>query len=285
MPIVIRPIAKRDEYHAVEDLQREIWGCEEIEILPHDLLMIVHKNGGILFGAFAEETGRERLIGSERLIGRERLIGFVFGFPGFQPDGRLKHCSHVAGVIADYRDQNVGYQLKLAQRERVLAQGIDLITWTFDPLESRNARFNFHKLGAVCRTYERNLYGEMRDALNAGLPSDRFQVDWQIASERVDKCLRHVIPEMKPSELIAADVPVIDPLQVERAISDDHFLVEIPAYFQEIKAADRELARQWRLGTRAVFEEAFAQGYQVIDLLFENGRSFYLLGLKPENSR
>ena len=278
MPIFIRPIAKRDEYHAVEDLQREIWGCEEIEILPHDLLMIVHKNGGVLFGAFTEEAGQERL------IGRERLVGFVFGFLGFQPDGRLKHCSHVAGVTADYRDQNVGYLLKLAQRERVLAQGIDLITWTFDPLESRNARFNFHKLGAVCRTYERNLYGEMRDALNAGLPSDRFQVDWHIASERVDKCLRHVIPEMKPSELIAAEIPVIDPLKVERTISDDHLLVEIPARFQEIKAADRELARQWRMGTRAVFEEAFKSGYTVVDLLFENGRSFYLLALNPESN-
>lgn len=273
MSIVIRPIAKRDEYRAVEDLQREIWGCEEVEILPHDLLLIVHKNGGTLFGAFAEEYGRER------------LIGFVFGFLGFQPDGRLKHCSHVAGVVANYRDRNVGYQLKLAQRERVLAQGLDLITWTFDPLESRNARFNFHKLGAVCRIYERNLYGEMRDALNAGLPSDRFQVEWQITSERVDHCLRRVGPELKPSELIAADVPVIDPLRGAATISDDHLLVEIPARFQEIKAADRELAQRWRMKTRALFEVAFASGYRVVDLLFEGGRSFYLLELKREKTR
>lgn len=126
----------------------------------------------------------------------------------------------------------------------------------------------------------------MRDALNAGLPSDRFQVDWRILSARVDKCLRHEMPDLKPLELIAAGVATIDPLQtdkIEPSIDGDRLLVEIPARFQEIKAADRELARQWRMGTRAAFEAAFARGYTVVDLLFENGRSFYLLALNPEN--
>ena len=105
----------------------------------------------------------------------------------------------MAGVHPAYRNRGLGYSLKLAQREHVLAQGIDLITWTFDPLETRNATLNFHKLGAVCNTYLPNLYGDMRDGLNAGLPSDRFQVDWWIASERVAQRLAGQPPSGSPS--------------------------------------------------------------------------------------
>lgn len=268
MSITIRPVTTLPEYHAVEDLQREVWGAADIELMPHDLMLTAHKNGGLVLGAFSDEEGGER------------LVGFVFGFVGLQPDGRIKHCSHVAGVAADYRDQNVGYRLKLAQREFVLAQGIDLITWTFDPLESRNARFNFRKLGVTCRTFHQNLYGEMRDALNAGLPSDRFQVDWRIAGGRVEKYLRGEAPERRPSEMIAAGVPIIDPSRVEQTSlipAADRLLVEIPANFQRIKADDRELAVGWRMGVRAIFETAFARGLTATDLLVEQGRCFYLV--------
>src|SRR6185436_11873728 len=89
---------------------------------------------------------------------------------------RLKHCSHQLGVLPAYRDQDIGYRLKLAQRDWVNLQGVRLITWTYDPLESRNARLNIARLGAVCRTYRREPYGVMEDTLNAGVPADRFQV-------------------------------------------------------------------------------------------------------------
>ncbi len=118
----------------------------------------------------------------------ERLAGFVFGFLGFheaETARRLKHCSHMLGVHPDFRSAGVGYALKTYQREHVLRQGLDLITWTYDPLLARNAQLNIAKLGAVCTTYLPNLYGAMRDGLNAGLPSDRFQVDWWIATPRV----------------------------------------------------------------------------------------------------
>ena len=158
----IRPVSEQAEYLATERLQSEVWNLPDVEIVPLHVLVTAAKNGGLLLGAFDGD----------------RLAGFVFGFPGLTADGRLKHCSHMAGVHPDYRDQNLGYRLKLAQREVVLSQGIDLITWTFDPLEARNAWLNFHKLGAVCNTYLRNVYGDMRDGLNAGLPSDRLQVEW-----------------------------------------------------------------------------------------------------------
>jgi predicted GNAT superfamily acetyltransferase len=274
MAIEIRPIETEEEYRAVEQLQREIWGAQDIEIVAHEMLMTAHKNGGVMLGAFD----------------REKLAGFVFGFVGLTPDGRVKHCSHMAGVAADYRDRNVGYALKLKQRDQALAQGIELVTWTFDPLESRNARFNFHKLGATCDTYLRNFYGAMRDALNAGLPSDRFQVNWLIGSSRVESRLRGAIAGASLSSLLAEGVPLINSPVADRFLRPPEkvlpfeevcALIQIPSDFQSLKAADRELALAWRLHTRGLFEEAFAKGYVATDLLVENGQVFYLLERNP----
>jgi predicted GNAT superfamily acetyltransferase len=240
-------------------------------------LMTAHRNGGVMLGAF------------DIVEDQERMVGFVFGFVGLTADGRVKHCSHIAGALPAYRDRGVGYALKLKQREIVLAQGIDLITWTFDPLESRNARFNFHKLGATCGVYLRNLYGAMRDALNAGLPSDRFQVDWRIAGPRVQAKLRterEAAPASSPFSFLMADgVPLINPLVAGESLlssnkvgtSAERLLIQIPSDFQSLKASDRNLALEWRLRTRALFEEAFAKGYTATDLLLDSGRSYYLL--------
>jgi predicted GNAT superfamily acetyltransferase len=263
----------------MEGLQREVWGLDDVEIVPDHMLLTAQKNGGVVLGAFqvAPEGG-----------GEERLVGFVFGFVGLTPDGRPKHCSHIAGVIPSFQNQNVGHRLKLAQREYVLSQGLDLVTWTFDPLESRNARLNFHKLGVTCNTYVRDLYGRMRDELNVGLPSDRFQADWHVASARVADRLAGGWTGPSLSALQAEGVPVVNPVlpggdalprpsQAVLPIEGDRLLVQIPARFQAVKSADLGLALAWREQTRSIFEAAFAQGYVATDLLFEAGQSYYLL--------
>jgi predicted GNAT superfamily acetyltransferase len=237
--ITIHPLTTHDEIFAVEQLQRDAWGVPEVDVVPLHMLITPPRHGGLLLGAFDGE----------------RLAGFVFGFLGLTHDGRLKHCSHMAGVHPDYRDQGVGYSLKLAQREHVLAQGIDLVTWTFDPLETRNANLNFHKLGVVCNSYIRNLYGAMRGAINAGLPSDRLEVAWWIRSQQVVDRLQG---------------GVISP-------ASDHLLIEVPANFQSIKATDMALALRWRLTTRQRFEDAFAQGYMAADLVKHGGGLAYVL--------
>jgi predicted GNAT superfamily acetyltransferase len=278
MAIEIRPVKTEDEYHAVERLQRDIWGAQDIEILGFEMLMTAHKNGGVMLGAF------------DLVEDKERMVGFVFGFVGLTADGRVKHCSHIAGTLPGYRDRGVGYALKLKQREIVLAQGIDLITWTFDPLESRNARFNFHKLGATCGVYLRNLYGAMRDKLNAGLPSDRFQVDWRIASPRVEARLRGEAGVSSASALMAEGVRQLNPPVTGEPLrpstmtlaGEERILIEIPSDFQSLKAKDGNLALEWRLHTRAMFEEAFAKGYLATDLLMEEGRSYYLLEARED---
>ena len=138
-----------------------------LEVLPVHLMVAVPRNGGLLLGAFDGDD----------------LVGYVFGFPGITAGGKLKHCSHMMGVAPGCQVRGIGYQLKLAQREHLLARGCDLVTWTYDPLASRNAYLNLAKLGVVCRTYLQDYYGPMTDGLNAGLPADRLQVDWWIGSE------------------------------------------------------------------------------------------------------
>lgn len=276
MGIETRLIQTHEEYRAVEQLQREVWGLEEIEVVPDHLLLTAQKNGGLVLGAFD--------LSSEAKGGQ--LVGFVFGLVGLSPDGRIKHCSHMTGVAPDYQNQNLGYHLKLAQREHVLMQGLDLITWTFDPLESRNAYLNFRKLGTTCQTYLRDLYGSMRDALNIALPSDRFQVDWNIASTHVTDRLSDKRSLLSLSSLGAEGVPLLNhalpgdpprPAEAPLPIQGTRLLIQIPAYFQAMKRVDMGLAQAWRLQTRALFEVAFAEGYVATDLLFEDEQSCYLL--------
>ncbi|HZY40386.1 MAG TPA: hypothetical protein VFF59_00140, partial [Anaerolineae bacterium] len=184
----IRPLRTLDDFRAAEDVQRAAWHGDELDIVPLHMLLTVAKNGGVLLGAFAPD----------------QLVGFIFGFIGtgehrFGPEApaavKIKHCSHQMGVLPEWQSKGVGYALKVAQREAVRNQGLRLITWTYDPLESKNAHLNIMKLGAVCHTYYRDLYGELRDDLNRGFPTDRFQVDWWIASNRVETRLtRHRPP-------------------------------------------------------------------------------------------
>jgi predicted GNAT superfamily acetyltransferase len=272
----IRLIQTHQEYRAVEQLQRDVWGLEEVEVVPDHLLLTAQKNGGLVLGAFAPSPGN----------GGEQLVGFVFGFAGLSDSGQVKHCSHMTGVAPGCRNQKLGYRLKLAQREHILAQGLDLITWTFDPLESRNASLNFHKLGATCKVYLNDLYGNMRDVLNVALPSDRFRVDWHIASSHVADRLGGKQPAFSLSLLQAEGVPLLNqplpsdpprPACTRLPLQGKCVLIQIPAHFQVIKSHDMELARAWRLHTRELFEAAFAEGYVVIDLIFEDGQSYYLL--------
>src|SRR5512135_465158 len=276
----IHVLETHEDMAAVEALQREVWPGSETDIVPGHLLITVIHNGGLVLGAFDEE----------------RLVGFVFGFPGleFTADGpRPKHCSHMAGVHPDYRGRGLGFALKRAQWQMVRHQGLDHITWTYDLLLSRNAYLNIARLGAVCSTYRRSEYGEMRDGLNAGLPSDRFQVDWWLNTHRVERRLgKRPRPTLTLSHLTR--VGVHPQYSLERRsdgwprppehvsdLQDQLVAVDIPTYFMALKAADFALARDWRFFARELFETAFAKGYIVTDFIFDRGhdspRSLYLL--------
>ena len=273
---VCRTIDTPAELADVEALQRIVWPGDDLEIVPAHVLLTAAHNGGLVAGAWAGE----------------RLAGFVFGFLGFheaEPARRLKHCSHMLGVHPDFRSAGVGYALKMFQREHVLRQRLDLMTWTYDPLLARNARLNIGKLGAVCNTYLPNLYGEMRDGLNAGLPSDRFQVDWWIATDRVASCVgQKSAPRPGLADLLSAGAFLVNPASVlELPEPPDHsawptqlpatVLVEIPVDFLALKAADPAQALRWRLSTRATFLALFDRDYVVTDFVYAPDRGAYVL--------
>lgn len=270
MAISIFPVTKIEECRIIEQLQLQIWGGNGIEVTPDHLLLTMAKEGGVVLLA-TTETGQP--------------VGFGYGFLATTESGGLKLASHQVGVLPAYQDTGLGFELKLAQREVALARRLDLITWTFDPLQSRNARLNLRKLGAVSNTYFRNLYGQMRDELNQGLPTDRFRVDWWLTSTHVIARLAGRSPELW---LPAVECPLLNPatmldngLAVPAATFDlptgKFCLVEIPADLTQLKTQAPELALQWRLQTRRLFESAFAAGYTAIDLLRRDGRSYYLL--------
>ncbi len=279
----IRPLTSPADMRAVEELQRAVWPGDETEVVPAHMLLAVAHGGGVVLGAFDAD----------------RLIGLAFGFLGTDSDSpdrvamaRLKHCSHMLAVHPDYRDRSIGYRLKVAQRAAVVRQGIRLITWTYDPLQSRNAHLNIRRLGAVSRTYLREVYGEMRDGLNVGLPSDRFLVDWWITSHRVSSRIEGQRPPLDLAHFLDAGAQKLNPAALgpdDLPRPNDHpesptgslALVEIPPDFPGLKARDLSLARAWRDHIRQIFEPAFASGYLVTDFVHLRGerapRSYYLL--------
>ncbi len=220
--IVIRPFESIHDHEQCQALQDRVWG--ERFAVPVNMTVAVAHHGGIAIGAFERES--------------QHMIGFVLSFVAMThlPGARngLSHHSHMAAVEPDWQGRGIGAALKQAQRTAVLAQGINLITWTYDPLEARNGAFNIRKLGCICRNYLRNVYGVMDDNLNAGLPTDRFEVEWWL-----DDC--------HPQYQAAA--PQVD--------------IPIPADFQAIKRVDMRQALDWRMRTREQFERAFSEGYVV----------------------
>lgn len=265
---IIRLIETPEEMSLVEQLQRDVWPGPEIDVVPLHMLITAVHNGGLVLGAFIED----------------KMVGFVFGFPGIETtaDGpRLKHCSHMMGILPDQRDSGIGFALKRAQWQMVRHQGLDHITWTFDPLLSRNAYLNIAKLGAVCTTYRRAEYGDMRDELNAGLPSDRFQLDWWINTRRVERRLgKRSRPTLKLAHVARSGLHPFYSLQnltdalphpPEHVPPFDErlLLAEIPGDINLIKTKDFGLARDWRFFTRELFETAFANNYIITDFIFD----------------
>ncbi len=273
----IRLLEEYEEMHRIEELTEEIWhGCATDVVPAHILITFVH-NGGLAFGAFEGDE----------------MIGLAFGFPGFHdtPQGRLlKHCSHQLGVHPNHRGKGIGFALKKAQWQMVRQQGIDLITWTYDPLLSPNAYLNIGRLGAVCNTYNREEYGKMRDALNAGTASDRFVVDWWINTRRVEQHLdeenyiRISLDDYRKADAQQLYIPethttsgLLRPPTIYFPPEGKLLLLPIPSNFQTIRHTDLPLAHDWRFFTREIFEETFAAGYIVTDFICDHGDCYYVL--------
>src|SRR5215471_37283 len=169
--VTIRRALGLDDYLACVQLQKDVWKYTEAEDLAaQPMLMISDRFGGSVLVAL-DSSGRH--------------IGFAFAMPGWQTNKRLFWWSHMTAVLPEYRNREIGLALKLRQRTEALASGIDLIEWTFDPMQSLNAHFNLCKLGVMVHDYEENVYGYTSSPLHQGLPTDRFVARWFLNSERV----------------------------------------------------------------------------------------------------
>ncbi len=248
--IIIRDINAGAEMRAVEELQKEVWGVPDLDVVPVSHLVAAKAAGGTLVGAFDCET----------------LVGFAYGFVSYE-HGRAAHHSHMLAVKPAYRNFNLGYRLKLAQRERVLAQGLNMMSWTFDPLQSLNAYFNFNKLGVISDRYLINFYGEDAASFLHRNGTDRLLVTWPLTSRRVSKRLDGIAPahecgNVKPLVQLGRDNSPRwnDPAD---GLAGEQALIEIPADINALERRDAELAFEWREATRRAFSEAIAAGYLV----------------------
>lgn len=261
---------------ATVTVQEETWSGDVI--VPPQLLLAIAHNGGFVALGYAE--------------GEAEPAGFVAGFLGIY-DYHFRHHSHMLAVRPAYRNTGLAVRLKEAQRDHCLDQGIDTIGWTMDPLEARNARFNFAKLGTFARTYHRDFYGAMPDKLNEGLPSDRLYIEWRIATDHVDRRLRGAaeIPSLEDADresvgwMLAVDGE--RPVPSRWTSYPPRLLVGIPPDFQSLKARDRGLALEWRMALRAALEPLFAAGYAAVEFLrsADGSRGAYLLVPQPAPAR
>jgi predicted GNAT superfamily acetyltransferase len=241
--VEIRLVRSQQEYAACEAMSRDIWGAEERNVVPRELLLTMQLNGGLVHGAFLPD---------------DRLIGFCFGFAGLR-DGLLRLCSHQLGVQPEFRGSGIGVALKRRQKDDALALGYELITWTFDPLEARNAYINLNRLGCIARRYDRDHYGSMEDELNRGLPSDRFEAEWWLRREKSPPSgtNAHVLLRLGPDQ---------EPVSAPATISGrEAVLIEVPSDFQAIKRKSLELALSWRMASREAFEKALRAGLIAVD--------------------
>lgn len=251
--IEIRELTTNSELEKVQNLEKIVWNMHPI---PLHQTLTACQNGGLVLGAFINNE----------------LVSFSYSFSGFK-NGKSYLCSHMLGTHPDFQGKGIGAKLKEAQRQKAMEMGYELITWTYDPLESRNAYLNLSKLQAICATYVENCYGDMIDDLNHGLPTDRFKIEWWINSPHVIE--NNVIVATEETSLFQVELtdkrlpklfPVKPVLETVVKENKEQLLVPVPVNFQQIKKEDFDLAVDWRIKTREIFLTLFASGYAVCAL-------------------
>jgi predicted GNAT superfamily acetyltransferase len=240
--ILIRKCRSLDEMRACVALQKEVWNFSDIELVPLRMFVVAEKVGGQVIGAFENDE----------------LVGFAFAIPGVRNQHSFLY-SHMLAVRKQYRNSGLGRRLKLHQRDDALARGFELMEWTFDPLEIKNAYLNIEKLGAIVRRYNVNQYGITSSPLQGGLPTDRLVAEWWLKSKRVDNLLHH------------------------KANSDFEILqtIAVPAQIYDWKAKPetRHQAQEVQDRNRAEFLQAFAHGLAVLGYQRDQeGNGTFLLG-------
>lgn len=264
--IVIRDLSGFEDLAKVEKLEQQIWRLADLDVLPLAMTIATKEAGSIWVGAF---DGKE-------------LVGFAFGFLAVE-GGQLTVHSHMLGVHEKYRNSDLGHKLKLAQRDRAMsarirgprndALKIGIMSWTFDPLQSRNAHLNFAKLGVVSDSYKVDFYGPETSSILHRNGTDRLWVKWPMTSRRVENRLQGKQNRAEMLDALSILAPLVQfkgdgkPVSTDlpAALQRQRIAIEIPSDILAIEMKDTELAREWRLTTRWAFTEALKAGFFVAE--------------------
>lgn len=241
----IEPLTELEQFDECVALQDAVWGYEPADRMTQKVYLLASRIGGQVIGAYDGD----------------KLAGYAMSLPGFRNGHSYLHSHHL-GVLAEYRNSGLGRKLKLAQRDDAIARGFDLMEWTFDPLEIKNAYLNVTKLGAIIRRYRENFYGPSSSPLQGGLPTDRVYAEWWLRSKRVERVLAGEKPEFEQTGFVTVPAAV---------------------YEWKAEAAHREQARDLQKQNAIVLQAAFAQGASVLG--YErgaNGDGKFLLGVWDE---
>ncbi|MGB9893113.1 MAG: GNAT family N-acetyltransferase [Candidatus Saccharicenans sp.] len=264
--VIIRKLSNRSEFEKLVEIQRVVWKHPDLDLTPVHQFCISAFMGGVVLGAFVDG----------------QLAGFVYSFPAIF-NRKFCHHSHLLAVLPQFQGYGLGKRLKWAQRREVLKMGLDLITWTYDPLQTRNANLNFHTLGVICQNYLPDFYGETPALrLGPGIPTDRLLVEWPIKSARVQKKAegkKEDQPDLtflpKALEGFTADDGGYHPSKPGLKLTAPVFLAET---IRDVRALQTrpELIAEWQAALRQVFNHYFKQGYAIIDFSFGQ-KCYYVL--------
>jgi predicted GNAT superfamily acetyltransferase len=264
--VEFRVLKSLAEYHQCERIQTNVWGRP---VVTRELLGVTQKYGGAVIGT----------------LRKGKVLGFIYAFLA-RYHGHIVHWSHLMAVEAKYRDQGFGFQMKLVHRQVALEAGVKSVCWTFDPLQSRNARLNIARLGAIAEEYIPDCYGRFPSLLEKGLPSDRWVMNWHVGATRVEKRLSGQSPDFDPklprvndTRMTAQGYPQNRAIRLD--LKDPRLLVEIPAQTDAMRANAIALARRWRRDSRQIFQNYLSAGYNIDDFFppqdATGHRCFYLL--------
>lgn len=266
LELQIQDLYTMQDLVATVELQQKIWQMRPYECAsPYTMNAVIH-NGGNILGATVDG----------------QLVGYTFAFPGVR-DGNLWLWSHMAGVHPDFQGQRIGFKLKQAQRLWALANGYDVIAWTFDPMQRGNANFNFSQLGATAKTYYVDHYGAMQDKINAGLASDRLEAVWSLNEPRVIALAEGNPPAGSADDypdtsfLVYADSDGVIHAEVPENFAHDTYCIEIPYDVARLKDAEIDRAQQWQLSVRTAMTTLMENGFVVSKFISSKPRCWYVL--------
>jgi predicted GNAT superfamily acetyltransferase len=270
--IAIRDLRTTDDLSQAIAVEKEVWASDDLDLTPLTLAIASLEAGHLWLGAFDGP----------------KLAGYAFAFPSLE-QGRASLHSHMLAVREPYREFDLGTKLKLAQRERALGLRMREITWTFDPLQSKNAHLNFGKLGVVSESYKVDFYGASTTSALHQNSTDRLWVRWPIASRRVEDRLRGKDNRAEMLDALSILPPLIrfngdgKPARADlsAALVRQRIAIEIPSDIREVEAKNPDLAREWRQATRWAFTEALKSGFFVAEFCRtvrgQQGPGVYLL--------